>query len=85
MQGSIGGLGAHGIAVYKDVATNHHLKLGSPVPVVFRDTGPKTLRVALIYGDNQAAPRPAGSKKLLPGHPRLRRQLRRPHYDSRCS
>ena len=26
------------------------------VPVVFRDTGPQTLRVALIYGDSMAAP-----------------------------
>jgi len=28
------------------------------VPVVFRDTGPQTLRVALIYGDSMAAPAP---------------------------
>ena len=56
VQGSIGALGADGIAVYSGDATKHHLTLGSPVSVVFRDTGPKTLRVALIYGDNQAAP-----------------------------
>ena len=55
-QGSTGGLGRTGIAVYKDVATAHHLRVGSAVPVVFRDTGPQTLRVALIYGDSMAAP-----------------------------
>jgi putative ABC transport system permease protein len=58
MQGSISGLGRTGIAVYKDVAAAHHLKVGSAVPVVFRDTGPQTLRVALIYGDSMAAPAP---------------------------
>ena len=57
-QGSIAGLGTNGIAVYKDVATNNHLKLGDTVPVVFRDTGPRQLRVALIYGDSVAAPSP---------------------------
>ena len=57
-QGSTGGLGRTGIAVYKDVATAHRLKVGSAVPVVFRDTGPQTLRVALIYGDSMAAPAP---------------------------
>jgi putative ABC transport system permease protein len=47
-QGSTGGLGRTGIAVYSGVATAHHLKVGSAVPVAFRDTGPQTLRVALI-------------------------------------
>jgi putative ABC transport system permease protein len=32
--------------------------VGSAVPVVFRDTGPQTLRVALIYGDSAGAPAP---------------------------
>ena len=58
LQGSIAGLGTNGIAVYKDVATKNHLKLGDAVPVVFRDTGPRQLRVALIYGDSVAAPSP---------------------------
>jgi len=58
MQGATSGLGRTGIAVYRDIATAHHLKLGSAVPVVFRDTGPQTLRVALIYGDSTAAPAP---------------------------
>lgn len=57
-QGSIGNLNKTGIAVYKDVAKKEHLKLGDTVPVVFTDTGPQKLRVALIYGDNTAAPAP---------------------------
>jgi putative ABC transport system permease protein len=56
LAGSIGALGANGIAVYKDLATSHHLTLGSAVPVLFRDTGRRILRVALIYGDAMAAP-----------------------------
>src|SRR6516162_3337941 len=58
VQGSIAGLGRTGIAVYKDVASAQHLKLGSVVPVLFRDTGRQNLRVALIYGDATAAPAP---------------------------
>ena len=58
LHGSIAGLGTNGIAVYKDVAANNHLQLGDTVPVVFRDTGPRQLRVALIYGDSVAAPSP---------------------------
>ncbi|MBO0815938.1 MAG: FtsX-like permease family protein, partial [Actinobacteria bacterium] len=58
MQGGTGGLGRTGIAVYRDIASARHLKVGSAVPVVFRDTGPQTLRVALIYGDSTAAPAP---------------------------
>ena len=55
-QGSIAGLGKTGIAVYKDVATKEHLKLGDTVPVVFTDTGAQKLRVALIYSDNSTLP-----------------------------
>jgi putative ABC transport system permease protein len=58
VQGSLAGLGRTGIAVYKDVATADHLKLGSTVPVLFRDTGLRHLTVALIYGDATAAPAP---------------------------
>jgi putative ABC transport system permease protein len=54
--GSLAGLDRTGIAVYKDVATAEHLKVGSVVPALFRDTGPQKLRVALIYGDATAAP-----------------------------
>jgi putative ABC transport system permease protein len=58
VQGSMAGLGRTDIAVYKDVAAAEHLKIGSTVPVLFRDTGPQKLRVALIYGDATAAPSP---------------------------
>src|SRR6516225_2636546 len=57
-QGSIAGLGRDGIAVYKDVATAGHLKLGSTVPALFKDTGPQKLKVALIYGEAAGAPAP---------------------------
>jgi len=83
-QGSIGALGADGIAVYKDDATKHHLKLGSPVSVVFRDTGPKTLRVALIYGDNQAAPsaNPGSKTSYFLGTPGYDANFAAPHFDT---
>ena len=58
VQGSMAGLGRTGIAVYKNVATANHLKLGSTMPVLFKDTGLQKLRVALIYGDATAAPAP---------------------------
>ena len=54
VQGSLAGLGRTGIAVYKDVATSQHLRLGSTVPALFKDTGPQKLTVALIYGDATA-------------------------------
>jgi len=84
LQGSIGALGADGIAVYKDDATKNHLKLGDPVSVVFRDTGPKTLRVALIYGDNQAAPsaNPGSKTSYFLGTPGYDANFAAPHYDS---
>ena len=58
VQGSIAALGHDGIAVYKDVAAADHLKLGSTVPVLFKDTGPQKLTVALIYGEATGAPAP---------------------------
>jgi putative ABC transport system permease protein len=58
VHGSFGGLGRTGIAVYSGVAAAQHLKLGSTVPVLFKDTGPRKLRVALIYSDATAAPAP---------------------------
>jgi len=58
LRGSIGALGRTAIAVYSGVATAHHLRLGSTVPVLFKDTGWQRLRVALIYGDAIAAPAP---------------------------
>ena len=84
VQGSIGALGADGIAVYSDDATKHHLTLGSPVSVVFRDTGPKTLRVALIYGDNQAAPsaNPGSKTSYFLGTPGYDANFAAPHFDT---
>jgi len=58
VQGSIAGLGRNGIAVYKEVAARQHLKLGSTVPVLFKDTGRQILTVALIYGEATGAPAP---------------------------
>jgi putative ABC transport system permease protein len=84
VQGSIGALGADGIAVYSGDATKHHLTLGSPVSVVFRDTGPKTLRVGLIYGDNQAAPsaNPGSKTSYFLGTPGYDANFAAPHYDT---
>ncbi|HTQ89820.1 MAG TPA: FtsX-like permease family protein [Streptosporangiaceae bacterium] len=58
VRGSIADLGRDSIAVYSGVATADHLKLGSTVPVVFKDTGPQKLTVALIYGEATGAPAP---------------------------
>ena len=84
VQGSIGALGADAIAVYSGDATKHHLTLGSPVSVVFRDTGPKTLRVALIYGDNQAAPsaNPGSKTSYFLGTPGYDANFAAPHFDT---
>jgi putative ABC transport system permease protein len=83
-QGSIGGLGPDSIAVSSGIASTNHLTLGDPVPVVFRDTGRQTLRVALIYGDSQAAPSPnPGSKaSYFLGIPAYDANFAAPHYDS---
>lgn len=59
--GSPADLDAHSIAVHRDTAREKHLGIGDPVPVIFKDTGPQTLRVGLIYGELQ----PAG-KWILP-------------------
>jgi len=76
--GSIGGLGPGDIAVYKDVASSHQLRLGSAVPVLFRDAGRRTLRVALIYGDSTAAPAP----RYFLGTPAYNTYFAQ-HYDSK--
>jgi putative ABC transport system permease protein len=41
--------------VHKDVADSDNLAIGDTVPVVFKDTGPQQLTVAMIYGENQPA------------------------------
>ncbi|HLY84191.1 MAG TPA: FtsX-like permease family protein, partial [Acidimicrobiales bacterium] len=55
LQGKTTDLGRDAIAVYKNVATDKHLKVGDHIAVVFKDTGVQSLRVALIYGSNQPA------------------------------
>jgi putative ABC transport system permease protein len=55
IEGSPTDLGRNSIGLYKDVAATKGLKLGDPVPVVFKDTGQRTLRLALIYSENRQA------------------------------
>lgn len=55
LQGNQNDLGRDAIAVYKTVATDHHLKIGDHIPVLFADTGTRSMRVAFIYGSNQPA------------------------------
>ena len=55
IEGSPTGLGRNSIGLYKDVAAAKGLRLGDPVPVVFKDTGQRTLRLALIYSENRQA------------------------------
>jgi putative ABC transport system permease protein len=55
LEGKSSGLGVNSIAVYKEIAKDKHLHIGSLVPAVFKDTGPKQLRVAMVYGENQPA------------------------------
>jgi putative ABC transport system permease protein len=77
----ISALGADSIAVSQDTATKHHLKIGDPVPVLFRDTGAQTLRVALIYGDPQAAPssNPGSKPAYFLGTPAFNANFAAPH------
>ena len=53
--GSPADLDAGTIAVQRDTAKEKHLSIGDPVPVTFKDTGPQTLRVGLIYKETQPA------------------------------
>jgi putative ABC transport system permease protein len=55
LQGNQDNLGRDAIAVYKTQATDHHLKIGSYIPVQFAGTGTRLMRVALIYGSNEPA------------------------------
>ena len=41
--------------MYKTEATDHHLKIGDHIPVLFAATGTRSMRVALIYGSSQPA------------------------------
>ncbi len=53
LQGARADLGPDAIGVFEDVAKDDDLQLGDKVPVLFKDTGPKELTVAMIYGENQ--------------------------------
>lgn len=53
--GSPTDLGRDAIGLHRDVAAKRGLELGDPVPAVFKDTGPRTLRVGLIYAENRQA------------------------------
>jgi len=55
ISGSPTALGRDSIGVYKDVAEQKGLQLGDQVPVVFKDSGTRSLRLALIYGENRQA------------------------------
>src|SRR5213075_1903102 len=48
-------LDTHGIAIYKQVAADKGLKVGDTIPVVFKDSGEKQMRVAMIYAEHQPA------------------------------
>ncbi|HMA46978.1 MAG TPA: FtsX-like permease family protein, partial [Frankiaceae bacterium] len=53
LRGSPRDLGRDAIAVQEDEAKAKNLTLGSTVPVVFKDTGERRLRVALVYREKQ--------------------------------
>jgi putative ABC transport system permease protein len=55
LQGNQNDLGRDAIAVYKTEATDHHLKIGDHIPVLFTATGTRSMRVALIYGSGEPA------------------------------
>jgi putative ABC transport system permease protein len=55
IQGDAAALDQNSIALFKDVADADNLAIGDTVPVVFKDTGPQELTVAMIYGENQLA------------------------------
>jgi putative ABC transport system permease protein len=50
--GTVAGLDANSIGVYKSVADDKHWTVGSTVPVLFAKTGQQMMRIAVIYGDN---------------------------------
>jgi putative ABC transport system permease protein len=57
IQGSPADLGETEIAVHETTAKDKGLAVGDTVPVVFRETGPHDLTVAMIYGEDQPAGR----------------------------
>ena len=53
IEGSVSDLGVDALAVHEDVASERDLKVGDPVNVRFKDTGIKTMRVALVFEEKQ--------------------------------
>ena len=49
------------IAVYDETAREQGLSIGSTVPVVFKDSGPQELTVAMVYGQELEANGPVGT------------------------
>jgi putative ABC transport system permease protein len=57
LQGTPTDLDATTIAVHETTAEDKDLAIGDTVPVVFRETGPQVMTVAMIYGEDQPAGR----------------------------
>ncbi|MDT7546154.1 MAG: putative transport system permease protein [Actinomycetota bacterium] len=55
LSGSPDQLAVDTIAVHKDTAARLHVHVGDVLPVVFKDTGAKSMRIAMIYGEIQPA------------------------------
>ena len=53
VEGSLRDAGADTIAVHEGEAEDKNLKIGDPVQILFKDTGPQVLRVGLIYREDQ--------------------------------
>ena len=52
VRGTLSGLDATGIAVWKPIADEEGWKIGQAVPAVFAETGHRTLHLAAVYGEN---------------------------------
>jgi putative ABC transport system permease protein len=50
LQGNTANLGPTSIAIYKNQASAHHLKVGEQIPVLFANTGVRPMTVAAIFG-----------------------------------
>jgi putative ABC transport system permease protein len=55
LEGNTRNLGTTEVAVYKNTATAHHLKIGDRIPVLFASTGVRQMTVAVIFGSRGPA------------------------------
>lgn len=55
LQGNTQNLGPTSIAVYKNQAKAHHIKLGQQIPVLFANTGVREMTVSVIFGSKGPA------------------------------